>query len=93
MNLCRVPSIKNQLGTQGLEFLEVPSQIEKEAYKILGLLKHCTVNSDLNIMRQFVLQYCKLSRCDNENAEDWICRLHIMAVECKYKQVDRCLKG
>ena len=31
------------------------------------------------------LQYCELSRHENENAEEWIGRLYVMATECKYK--------
>ena len=31
------------------------------------------------------LQYCKLSRQSNENAEQWMGRLKLMAAECQYK--------
>ena len=38
------------------------------------------------------LQYCKLSRQNNENSKQWGGRLRIMAAECNYKELDRYLK-
>ena len=40
----------------------------------------------------FLLQYWKLSRQSNKNAEQCMGRLRTMAAECKYKELDRCLK-
>ena len=38
------------------------------------------------------LQFIKLCRSQNENAEEWIGRLKIMAAECNYQELDRQLK-
>ena len=38
------------------------------------------------------LQFCKLSRQNGENSEEWMGRLSLAAIECKYKEIDRQLK-
>ena len=38
------------------------------------------------------LQLCKLSRQNGENAEKWIGRLQLSAIDCNYKELDRQLK-
>ena len=38
------------------------------------------------------LQFTKLCRNDGENAEEWMRRLRLMAVECNYQELDRKLK-
>ena len=38
------------------------------------------------------LHFCKLGRRMNENAEEWLGRLRLAAVECNYKEIDRQLK-
>ena len=38
------------------------------------------------------LQFHKLSRKTKENAEEWMGRLRLAAVECNYREVDRQLK-
>ena len=38
------------------------------------------------------LQFRKLYQLDNENVEEWMGRLHVAAVECNYREVDRQLK-
>ena len=38
------------------------------------------------------MQYSKLHRKDDETSEDWVCRLKVMAANCKYKKKDRHLK-
>ena len=39
------------------------------------------------------LQFCMLSRQDGENAEEWMGRLWLLAIECSYKEPDKQLKG
>ena len=39
-----------------------------------------------------LLQFCKLSRQDGENAEEWMGILWLSAIECNYKDLDRQLK-
>ena len=38
------------------------------------------------------LQFRKLYQYDERNVEEWMRRLHIVAVECNYQEVDRQLK-
>ena len=38
------------------------------------------------------LQFCKLGRQTKENTEEWMGWLRSVAVECKYREVDRQLK-
>ena len=38
------------------------------------------------------LQFCKLSRQDDESTEEWIGRLQLSAVECNYQELNRQLK-
>ena len=38
------------------------------------------------------LQFRKLYQLDNESVEEWMGRLHVAAVECNYREVDRQLK-
>ena len=38
------------------------------------------------------LQFCKLIRHNGENAEEWMGRIQLAAIECNYKQLDRQLK-
>ena len=39
-----------------------------------------------------LLQYCKLSRNNDDRIEDWIGRLKVVAADCKYKETDGHLK-
>ena len=38
------------------------------------------------------LQFRKLYQFENESVEEWMQRLHMVAVECNYQEVDRQLK-
>ena len=38
------------------------------------------------------LQFRQLYRLDNENVDEWMGRLHVAAVECNYRELDRQLK-
>ena len=39
-----------------------------------------------------LLQFCKLSKQANGNAEEWMGRLRLAVVECNYREVDKQLK-
>ena len=39
-----------------------------------------------------LLQFPKLSRQSVESAEEWMGRLRLAAIDCKYKEIDRALK-
>ena len=38
------------------------------------------------------LQFRKLCRYEGRNAEEWMGRLHVVAAECNYKEIDHQLK-
>ena len=38
------------------------------------------------------LQFHKLNRQNGENAEEWMGRLWLLAIECNYKELDKQLK-
>ena len=38
------------------------------------------------------LQFQKLYRLDIENVDEWMVRLHVVAAECNYQELDRQLK-
>ena len=38
------------------------------------------------------LQFRKLYRLENESADEWMGRLHVVAAECNYRELDRQLK-
>ena len=74
--------IDNWLCIQWLLFLEDLTKGEQETSRTIKGLHTEIILS---------LQYCKLSRWDDENAE-WLGRLQLMAAECRYKELDRHLK-
>ena len=79
---------------RGLQFLEMLTSEEKVTCDTLdGLFK--TLNSKFR--PQFnkttkALQFRKLCRNDGENAEKWMERLRLVAVERNYQELDRQLK-
>ena len=38
------------------------------------------------------LKFCKLSRQNGENAEEWMGRLQLLTIKCNYKELNRQLK-
>ena len=87
----RVPIVKKLAGRQGLQLLETICQAEQEACNAEeGLFK---TNSN-----RFIPQYNdtiksikfqKTVRQHNKNAQHWMGRLRIAAIECNYKEIDR----
>ena len=56
-------------------------------------MKHTTINSNLSSIKTIKSpQFHKLSTQTKENAEEWMSRLRLAAVEFNYREVDRQLK-
>ena len=90
----RVLNIKYWLGRQGLPILETLTQAEWEMcneeegqFETLSKKFKMQYNETIKL-----LQFHKLFRQHNENAEEWIGRLIISVTECNYNNIDRQLK-
>ena len=58
-----------------------------------GLFKTLTNNFKLQYNETTkLLQFGKLYRYEDENVEEWMGRLWVVAVECSYQEVERQLK-
>ena len=66
--------------------------VQEACRTLVGLFNTLNSKFELNNETILSLQYCKLVRWDNENAEELIVIFHIMAMKCKYEEVDRHLK-
>ena len=86
--------VKNWLGRKGLQYLETLMTAEKETCNTLEGLFKMLYNKFKPQYNETIksLQFRKLHQYDNENVEEWMGRLCIAAVECKYQEVDRKLK-
>ena len=86
--------VKSWLGRTGLQFIESLTHAEKDTCSPLeGLFKIIsnTFRPQFNKMIKSV-QFCKLSRQNGENAEEWMGRFWLLAIECHYKELDGQLK-
>ena len=87
-------SIKDWLGRKILQFIETLTQTEQERF----ITMECLFTSSTNKFKQQYnettkpLQFQKLVSQVNENAEEWMGRLRLTAVECNYKELNRQLK-
>ena len=75
--------LKNWLGRKGLQFMESLTHAEKDtcstlegSFQILTIKFRPWFNETIKS-----LQFCKLSRQDGENAEEWMGRLWLSAVK------------
>ena len=86
--------VKNWLGRKGLQYLETLTTVEKETCNIIDGLFETLSNKFKPQYNKTIklLQFRKLYRYDEENVEEWMRRLSIVAVECNYQEVDRQLK-
>ena len=86
--------VKNWLGSKGLQFIESLSYVEKEKCNTIeGLFKILTNKFRLQFNEMMKsLQFCTLSRQSGENAEEWMGRIRLAAIECNYKEIDTQLK-
>ena len=80
-------AIINWLGRKGLQFFESLIQMEQERCDTKeGLFT--ALNSKFKPQYNdtiMSLHFCKLCRQMNENADEWMGRLRLAAVECNYK--------
>ena len=86
--------VRNWLGKKGPYYLETLMLAEKEACNMLDGLFDMLATKFKPQYNETIksLQFRKLFWLDNENAEKWIGRLHVVAVEYNYREVDRQLK-
>ena len=86
--------VKNWLGRKGLQYLEMLTTDEKETCNMLEGLLETLCNKFKPQYNEMIksVQFRKLYRYENENAEAWMRRLHVGAVECNYQEIDRQLK-
>ena len=86
--------VKNWLGGRGLHYIESLMTTEKEACNMLEGLFDTLATKFKPQYNEMVksLQFRKLSRLENESADEWMGRLHVVATECNYRELDRQLK-
>ena len=86
--------VKNWLGRKGLQYLETLTTAEKETCNTLeGLFETLSNKFKLQYNERIKsLQFRKQNWHDEENVEEWMGRLSLVAVECNYQEVDRQLK-
>ena len=90
----KIAIVKNRLGRKGPHYLETLTATEKKACNMIdGLFDTLAtkVKPQYNEMIKS-LQFRKLYRLDNENVDEWVGRLCVVAVECNYRELDRQLK-
>ena len=85
---------KNWLDRKGLLIIESLTQMEKERCNTMKGIFTAFNNKFKPQFNETIkpLQFHKLSRQTKENTEEWMGRLRLAAVECKYREVDRQLK-
>ena len=79
----KVAIVKTRLGRKGLNYLETLMPTEKEACNMLdGLFDTLGTKFKLQYNERIKsLQFRKLHRLDNENVDEWMGRLHMVAME------------
>ena len=85
---------KNWLGRKELHYVETLMPAEREACTMLDGL-HDTLATKLKLQYNETiksLQFRKLVWLESKNVEEWMGRLHVAAVECNYREIDRQLK-
>ena len=90
----KIARVKNWLGRKGLHYTETSMENEKEACSTLeGLVNTIADKFKLQYNKSVKsLQFRKLYRLHNESADEWMGRLHVVATECNYRELDRQLK-
>ena len=86
--------VKSWLDRKGLQFIELHPHAEKDTCNTLEDLLEILTNQFRPQFNKTIksLQFCKLSRQNGENAEEWMGRLWLSVIECNYKQLNRKLK-
>ena len=90
----KIAIVKNWLGRKGLYYIQSITEAEKLACNILqGLFDTLSTKFWLQFNETIkLLQFRKLCRSEDKNAEEWMGWLHMAAAECGYKEIDRQLK-
>ena len=90
----KIAMVKNWLGRKGLHYLESLTEGEKQACGTLQGLIDTLAEKFRPQYNEIIksLQFRKLCRSEGKNPEEWMGRLHIVAVECNYKEIDCQLK-
>ena len=86
--------VKNWLRRKGLHYLDTLTLAEREACTTLdGLFDMLAIKLKLQYNKTInSLQCRKLVWLESKNVEEWMGKLHVVAVECNYREVDRQLK-
>ena len=65
--------------------------MEKEKFNMIEGLFKIPTNKLIPQFNEMIksLQFCKLGRQSGKNAEEWMGRLKLAAIECNYKEIDR----
>ena len=87
----KIVIVKNWLGRKGLHYLETLMAGKKGACNMLaGLFDMLAIKFNPQYKEMIkLLQFRKLHRLDNESVDKWMGRLHVVAVECNYRELDR----
>ena len=86
--------VKNWLGRKGLHYLESLTEGEKQWCGTLQGLIDTLAGKFRPQYNETIKsqQFRKLCRSEDENADEWMGRLRVVAVECNYKEIDHQLK-
>ena len=86
--------VKNWLDREGLQFIESLTEAEKDRCSTLQGLSEILTNKFRPQFSEMIksLQVCTFIRHNWENAEEWMGRIWLSAIECNYKEIDRQLK-
>ena len=76
------------LDGKGLQFYETLTQVEKRCYTTKGLFNTLISKFKTQCNETIKLQFSKLVRQMNENAEEWMGRLKLETVECSCTDID-----
>ena len=92
-NACKqekITMVKNWLGRKGLHYLESLTGGEKQACDTLQGLIDTLAEKFRPQYNETIksMQFRKLCRSEGKNAEEWMGRLHMVAAECNYKEID-----
>ena len=83
----------NWPGHDGLHFMQNKLMKSEKHKSNAGFFNILNAIFKLQDNKTLSLQYCKLSKEENENAEEWMGHLTIKGNEWNYKKHDRQLKG
>ena len=90
----KIAMVKNWLGRKGLHYIESLMEGEKETCGMLeGLVDTLATTFTPQYSRTIKsLQFKQLHRIEGKGIDELTGRLHVMAVECGYREIDRQLK-